>query len=102
MNTKLLIIIGMSIVTYLPRLLPSILIDKMKYGKQVEKFLKLIPYTAMASLIFPAILTVDPNYPIIGIAGAIVAIIIAWFKYPVMLSVLAAIGVDYLIYLFII
>ena len=35
-----------------------------------EKFLKLIPYTAMASLIFPAILTVDPNYPIIGIAGA--------------------------------
>ena len=48
------------------------------------------------------VMIVRLQYPIIGIACAMVAIIIAWFKYPVMLSVLAAIGVDYLIYLFII
>ncbi|MBQ2369753.1 MAG: AzlD domain-containing protein, partial [Peptococcaceae bacterium] len=43
----LLIILGMTAVTYIPRALPAVILDKLKFSAKVEKFLKLIPYTAM-------------------------------------------------------
>lgn len=98
---KILILLGgMMLVTYIPRLLPLILTDKLHFSGKLEKFLKLIPYTAMTALIFPGIFTVDVN-PIIGIAGGAVAAVLAWFKCPVMVCVLAAIAADYLLLLFI-
>ena len=60
MNAEIIfLILGMAVVTYIPRAIPAVLIDKMKFGPKIEKFLKLIPYTAMAALIFPGVLTVD-------------------------------------------
>ena len=98
-GTKILILLGgMMLVTYVPRLLPLILTDKIRFGGKLEKFLKLIPYTAMAALIFPGIFTVDVN-PVIGIVGGAVAATLAWFKCPVMVCVLAAIAADFLLYL---
>lgn len=94
-----LLILGMTAVTYIPRMLPSILIDRMKFGPKMEKFLKLIPYTAMAALIFPGVITIDSN-PLIGIAGGAAAFLLAWKKLPVMVCVLGAIAVDFLLYLF--
>ena len=94
-----LMILDMAVVTYLPRMIPAVLIDKMKFGKKLEKFMKLIPYTAMAALIFPGVFTVDTARPVIGIAGAFTAGILAWKKQPVMVCVLGAIGVDFLLYL---
>ena len=100
-STKiLLIIIGMTLVTYIPRALPFILIGKMNFSGKLEKFLKLIPYTAMSALIFPGVFTVDAANPFIGIIGALTAGILAWKKYPVMVCVLAAIAADFVLYLF--
>lgn len=45
------LILGMSLVTYVPRALPAVVIEKLKFGRKTEKFLKLIPYTAMAAAI---------------------------------------------------
>lgn len=95
----LLMIVGMTLVTYIPRALPFLLIGKMNFSGKPEKFLKLIPYTAMAALIFPGIFTVDAANPQIGIVGAGVAGILAWKKCPVMVCVLAAIAADFLLYL---
>lgn len=101
-NTKILLLfLGMALVTYIPRALPVVLIDKMKFSAKVEKFLKLIPYTAMAALIFPGVFTVDTDHPVIGIVGTLTAGILAWEKQPVMVCVLAAIGADFLLYLMI-
>lgn len=94
----LLLILGMTIVTYIPRAIPAVLVDKMKFGPKTEKFLKLIPYTAMSALIFPGIFTTDESMPVIGIAGGLTAILLAWRKCPVMVCVLAAIAVDFLLY----
>ena len=92
-NTKVLIlIVGMALVTYIPRAIPAVLIDKMQFGAKTEKFLKLIPYTAMSALIFPGIFTVDTTNPAIGIVGGAVAAVLAWKKCPVMICVLAAIA----------
>lgn len=100
-TTKVLILLfGMMAVTYIPRALPAVFIEKMRFRAKMEKFLKLIPYTAMSALIFPGVFTVDAN-PIIGIVGAAVAGLLAWKKCPVMICVLAAIAVDFCLYLII-
>ena len=97
----LLIILGMTAVTYIPRALPAVILDKLKFRAKVEKFLKLIPYTAMTALIFPGIFTVDTAHPAIGIVGGLVAILLAWRKVQVIICVLAAIGADILLYMLI-
>ncbi len=98
-TTKVLILLfGMMAVTYIPRALPAVLIEKMRFRAKMEKFLKLIPYTAMSALIFPGVFTVDAN-PVIGIAGAAAAGLLAWKKCPVMICVLAAIAVDFILFL---
>ena len=58
-----LLILGMAAVTYIPRALPAVLIEKMHFSRKVEKFLRLIPYTAMAALIFPGVLSADAARP---------------------------------------
>ena len=97
----LFIILGMTAVTYIPRALPAVILDKLKFSAKVEKFLKLIPYTAMTALIFPGIFTVDTAHPAIGIVGGLVAILLAWRKVQVVICVLAAIGADILLYMWI-
>lgn len=42
-----LMILGMTLVTYLPRVLPTFLMGRIRLSARVEHFLQLIPYTAM-------------------------------------------------------
>ncbi|HBD64295.1 MAG TPA: AzlD domain-containing protein [Clostridiales bacterium] len=95
----LILIIGMGIVTYIPRMLPAVLIGKVKFNKNIEKFLSLIPYTAMAALIFPGVLSVDEGNLSIGLIGAFVAIILSWIKMPIILVVIGAIVADMAVYM---
>lgn len=100
-TTKIFILVfGMAVVTYIPRALPVLFAGKIKFGEKTEKFLKLIPYTAMTSLVFPGIFTIDAEKPYIGIIGGAVAGLLAWKKCPVMVCVLSAIAVDFILYLF--
>ena len=93
------LILGMAVVTYIPRALPIFLSGKLKFGGKPEKFLKLIPYTAMSALIFPGVFTVDAAHPWIGVVGGLVAGVLAWLKCPVMVCVVAAIVADFGLYL---
>ena len=97
----LVVILGMAVVTYIPRALPALFIDKIELGPRVEKFLRLIPYTAMAALIFPGILSTDSSEPVIGLAGGLAAVLLAYRRLPVMVCVIGAIAVDMLIYMII-
>lgn len=92
------LILGMAFVTYIPRALPAVVIEHLRFSPKTEKFLRLIPYTAMATLIFPGVITVDAARPEIGIVGGIAAGILAWRKCPVIVCVIAAILVDILLY----
>lgn len=100
MNTEFLwLVIGMAAVTFIPRAIPAVLMDKLKFGKRVERFMRLIPYTAMTALIFPGVIAIDATRPYIGFTGGAVAAVLAWLKVPVMFCVLAAIAVDMLLYI---
>ncbi len=95
----LLLIFGMALVTYIPRALPAALIEKTRFGPKTEKFLRLIPYTAMTALVFPGVLAVDAARPEIGVVGVLTAALLAWKKCPIMVCVLGAVGADLLLYL---
>ena len=53
----------------------------------------------MAALVFPSVFAVDSANIWIGIAGGAAAALLAWLRLPVMVSVIAAIAVDMLIYI---
>ena len=97
MDYMALVIIGCAVVTFIPRLIPALFIDKLDFSPKVEKFLNLIPYTALAALICPGVLTVDNQLWYIGLIGAIVAAGLAWKKVPlgaiVILTVVVLIAV---------
>lgn len=97
----LILIFGMGIVTYLPRMLPAVLVEKIRFNKKMEKFLSLIPYTAMAALIFPGVLSADEGNMAIGLVGAFTAVILSWLKMPIMLVVIGAIISDIVVYMMI-
>ena len=72
MNITLLIILC-ALVTFIPRVIPAIFMERLNFSPKFEKFLNLIPYTALAALICPGVLTVDPNLWYIGLIGAVIA-----------------------------
>ncbi len=95
-----ILILGMALVTYIPRALPAVIIEHLRFSRRTEKFLRLIPYTALAALIFPGVLRIDAARPEIGIIGGAAAAVLAWRGCPVIFCVIAAIAADMLLYLF--
>lgn len=79
-----LIILGMSLVTYIPRLLPVFVMDRFAVPGWAGRWLKSIPYAALGALIFPGILTVEKGLPAAGLVGGLVAVAISWFRMNVM------------------
>lgn len=97
MDVVNIIILGCALVTFIPRLIPAIFVGRINFNKKQEKFLALIPYTALSALIVPGVLTVDNQLWYIGLIGAIVAAGMAWKKVPlgaiVILTVIILISV---------
>ena len=53
----------------------------------------------MSALVFPGVFSVDDAFPLYGIAGGAVAALLAYFKCPLIVSVLGAVAINYLLYL---
>lgn len=86
-----MIIIGMSLVTMVPRIIPAFIVDKLQFHDWVNNWLNAIPYAALGALIFPGILSVKPDQPHIGLLGGIVAIALAYVGLNVIIVVTGAI-----------
>jgi len=86
-----IIIIGMSLVTMLPRIIPAFLVERIIFKDWINKWLSAIPYAALGAMIFPGILYVKENDPSVGIIGGIVAIILSLLGLNVMFVVVGAI-----------
>ncbi len=92
MSTMFLIIAGMAIVTYIPRMLPLVAIDANKIPKRVQGILRNVPYAALGALIFPGILYVNENIWF-GIIGGVTAILVALTGANLIFVVLSSIAV---------
>lgn len=85
------IIIGMSLVTMIPRMIPAYIMDKVTFPDWANRWLYAIPYAALGALIFPGIMSVRDGEPHVGIIGGVVAVILAFLGLNVILVVLGAI-----------
>ncbi len=92
------LILGMALVTYFGRVLPVLFLNQKANRPRVEKFLRLIPYSAMTALVFPGVLSVDTNFMAIGVVGALTAIALSWFNMSITFVVIGAILVNMLMY----
>lgn len=89
------IIIGMGIVTYIPRMLPLVLFHTNHLHPRIQGILKNVPFAILGALIFPGVLTINPDSYLYGIIGAAAAFIAAWLNLNVILVVLSSILVLY-------
>lgn len=90
----------MSLVTYISRALPVIVLGKIRIPKKVEDILKAIPYAALGALIFPGILSVNTAHPIVGAVGGGVAVILAFAKLNITCIICGAVAVTVCLQLF--
>ena len=65
-------------VTYLVRMLPLMLVKKKIKNRFIRSFLYYVPYTVLSAMTFPAIIFSTGNVSS-AIAGAIVALVLAYF-----------------------
>ncbi|MEA3351839.1 MAG: AzlD domain-containing protein [Chloroflexota bacterium] len=87
----MLIIVGMTAATYVPRMLPVFFMDRFSFPGWFKKWLQSIPYAALGALIFPGILWVEKDKPLIGIIGGLVAAVLTIFDLHIVIIMAAAI-----------
>ncbi|MFI8576569.1 AzlD domain-containing protein [Rossellomorea aquimaris] len=94
MNSAIvLMIIGMAIVTYIPRMLPFLVFKGKELPPFLQGVLKNVPYAVLGALIFPSILLIQEGNLMFGIVGAAAAFVIAFMGANVILVVVGAISV---------
>ncbi|MCA0969704.1 AzlD domain-containing protein [Halobacillus litoralis] len=84
-------IIGMAIVTAIPRLLPAFIVGKVSFPKWIDRWLNAIPYAALGALIFPGILTVQPDAPQVGVIAGLVGVLLALLNVHIIVVVAGAV-----------
>ncbi len=85
----------MAEVTYLVRMIPFTLFRQKIKSRFVRSFLYYIPYTVLSAMTFPAILSSTGN-TYTSVAGTAVAMILAYFKLPLIVVALAAAAASYI------
>ena len=87
------ILLGMALVTYIPRMIPLTFLDGKKLPPFVTGVLSNIPYAVLGALIFPAVFYVQEGNILFGVIGASTAFLIAILGLGLMPVVLGTIGV---------
>ena len=97
MKNQILLIIGMTIVTFLPRYIPLVLLKDRKIHPKIEQFLIYIPITSLSILIIRGIIGSEQEVMIPSLVGIGVAGIVSWMKSNLVLSVLSGIIASFIV-----
>lgn len=93
----LYLIVAMALVTYIPRMLPLVLLQNVRLPAYSKRFMGFIPYAALGALIFPGVLTsagtgsLEP-----AIVGSLLAVVLAWLEFNLILVVSGGIAGTFL------
>jgi len=90
MHNTILIVLGMAVVTYIPRMLPMVLLQNLRLQPYIKRFLSFIPFAALGALIFPEILFSTESIPS-SIIGASLAVLLAFYTKNLIIIVLSGI-----------
>lgn len=86
-------ILGMAIVTYIPRAFPLTFLEGRELPPLVSGVLRNIPFAVLGALIFPAILFVQEGHLLFGFIGAVAAFAFAFAGANVIIVVMGSIAV---------
>ncbi|WP_442852168.1 AzlD domain-containing protein [Bacillus sp. SG-1] len=86
-------IVGMAVVTYIPRLVPLIMFQGKELPPFLQGVLKNVPFAVLGALIFPKILLIQDGDIWFGAVGATAAFLLAYLGANVIVVVLGAIAV---------
>lgn len=90
MKNMWILVLGMAVVTYLPRMLPLVGLSRLRLPVRLVCFLRFIPVAALGSLTFPSIFYSTGNIAS-AVAGTLLAIGLALARFNIILVVLGAI-----------
>jgi branched-subunit amino acid transport protein len=90
-STIVFMIIGMAVVTYIPRMLPLVVMSGMKIPPFLQAILRNVPFATLGALIVPGIFLVNEDIWF-GIIGAGVAFLVAFLGANVIFVVLSSIA----------
>jgi len=91
------LIVGMMVVTYLPRMLPMTLLRKARLPRYVERFLDMLPAAALGALIVPGVLSAIPDDPVIALVAVFAAGAVSLFRGGMILGVVTGVGLAFLL-----
>ncbi len=89
------LILGMLAVTFIPRLLPFLLVSERKLPQRLNRFLSFIPYTALGALIIPGVFSATPQMPHASLIGIGFACAFAWLRGGIIIPVLGSVIVTF-------
>lgn len=90
MDNLWMVVLAMGAVTYIPRMLPMVLLQNIQLPPFLDRFFQFIPYAALGALIFPGIIY-STGSTASAIAGSITAVGLALFRVNIIVVVLGAI-----------
>ncbi|MCT4660567.1 MAG: AzlD domain-containing protein [Tissierellales bacterium] len=96
MNRIFILIMGMMVVTYLPRVLPFYVMGKLKLNSRIEQSLKYIPYAALGALVIPGGFSGVKERPLVSIGALGAAVLLSYIKENLFLSVVGSVGFAYI------
>ncbi|NLJ59543.1 MAG: AzlD domain-containing protein [Firmicutes bacterium] len=100
MQKTIVAVILMAAVTYIPRVLPMIIVKERSKSRLLRSFLYYVPYAALGAMTFPGILY-STGHMTSALIGMTVALILAFFEKGLLEVAVSAIVTVYLIQLFI-
>lgn len=91
MKSLIPLILGMGLVTFIPRVFPLLVLTDKTPNKKFKEFLTFIPYTSLSILIVKGIITAGDGMRIPTIVGISVSALIAYIQGSLVLSIFGGI-----------
>ncbi len=93
-----ILVLGMCLVTYIPRLIPLLMMQQIKLPSFLERFLSYIPFAALGALIFPQVFfSAGEKNLFPATLATIVCMMLAWKRVNVIIVVLVGILITYVL-----
>lgn len=90
-SSIILMIAAMGMVTYIPRMLPFVMLNGRELPPFLQRVLKNIPYAILGALIFPGVLYIQEDIRF-GVVGAVSAFVLAYLGANIMVIIIGAIA----------
>lgn len=91
------LIIGMMLVTYIPRMVPLVFLRNLKLSPYLTRVLRFLPACALGALIAPDAFSAVEQAPLVGVAAVVVAAVASLVTKGLLIAVVAGVGTAYLL-----